>query len=357
MTPKITFIHSLNNFTGSPKVLAILIRAFVAHGYTVELITSKGKGFLSDIPGVSYRYTCYAWSKSTLITAVLLVLSQIQVFFIVLGRAKKHRVFYINTIIPFGAAWACFFKKATYVYHVHENMQQDKPLYRWLRWTYKMTNTKSIFVSHYLKDTALACKDGVVVYNALDNTFINEARRVNETSVKRHTVLMVSSLRAFKGVYDFLDLARALPDYKFELVLSVTETERDDFMNESPIPSNLEVFGLQEELHLFYQRAKLLLVLSDPSQWIETFGMTILEGMVHGVPAIVPPIGGPTELVKDGVNGYLLHVQDLEGIKEKITLLFEDEMLWQQFSEAALDRADQFKPAHMFNTIETYCVA
>lgn len=65
----LVFIHSLNNFSGSPKVLSILIRQVVAQGHSVELITSGGEGFLSGIPGVKYTDNWYRWCGSRLLTA------------------------------------------------------------------------------------------------------------------------------------------------------------------------------------------------------------------------------------------------------------------------------------------------
>jgi len=32
---------------------------------------------------------------------------------------------------------------------------------------------------------------------------------------------------------------------------------------------------------------------------VETFGLTILEGMTYKLPAIVPPVGGVIELVEE----------------------------------------------------------
>ena len=47
---RIILIHTLNNFSGSPKILAILATDLIEKGYSVTIITSKGPGFLSNIP-------------------------------------------------------------------------------------------------------------------------------------------------------------------------------------------------------------------------------------------------------------------------------------------------------------------
>jgi L-malate glycosyltransferase len=61
-----------------------------------------------------------------------------------------------------------------------------------------------------------------------------------------------------------------------------------------------------------------LLNLSKPEEWVEVFGLTALEAMSFGIPVIVPPIGGPAEIVRDGKDGYLISCNETDHISEKI---------------------------------------
>ncbi|KQC10431.1 MAG: hypothetical protein APR62_12140 [Smithella sp. SDB] len=352
---RIVFIHSLNNYTGSPNVLSIVIKGFAAKGYNIDLITSRGDGFLSNIKGVNYRYTCYRWLDKKWKTAVILLLSQIELFFMILFSRSRDTVYYLNTITPFGAAWACRLSNKKCFYHVHENMRQKKPVYVLFRWTYKHCNRRSIFVSHYLKTTALNCKNGIVVYNALHPNFINEAEHyASSGNNEKQTILLVASLRRFKGVYEFVEIAKKMPQYNFELVFSETPDTVKRFSVEAKLPGNLKVYSTQNDLHPFYRRAKLLLSLSHPEAWIETFGLSILEAMVYGVPAIAPNVGGPTELIEDGMNGNLVNPHNLLDIISKIEELMQDEKKYQMFSLNAIEKSKQFSEAIMINEIESY---
>ena len=352
------FIHSLNNYTGSPNILSVIIKGFVARGYDVELITSRSEGFLSNIEGVKYHYTCYRWTNSAIVTLFWLFFSQVELFFKVLFSLKQHKLYYINSIVPFGAAFACWLTRKNYVCHVHENMQQQKPIYIIFRWVYRLCNRKSIFVSTYLKGTALNCRDGVVVYNSLSPDFQIKANefRLESTSPKKKTILMVASLRKFKGVYEFVELAKRMPQYPFELVVSATKEEVDRFITEIGRVRNLTVYPSQNNLHPFYQQAKLLLQLSHPEAWVETFGLTILEALVYGVPAIVPNVGGPTELVEDRKNGYWVNPHNLPDIHSKIEQLMQDEKNYRIFSGNALEKSKRFSEEVMVNEIENYLI-
>ena len=67
-----------------------------------------------------------------------------------------------------------------------------------------------------------------------------------------------------------------------------------------------------------------MLNLSIPSLWIETFGMTILEAMAYGIPSIVPNVGGPTELIIDGYNGYCIDVTNVDEIVFSIERIMQE---------------------------------
>lgn len=47
-------------------------------------------------------------------------------------------------------------------------------------------------------------------------------------------------------------------------------------------------------------------VLVTPSEWEETFGFTVLEGLSYGIPVIVSNKVGAKDLVKDSENGYIV---------------------------------------------------
>jgi L-malate glycosyltransferase len=199
-------------------------------------------------------------------------------------------------------------------------------------------------VSQYLENTErLARPEGVVIYNSLSPAFAGRAERDRRlAAVKRHRVLMLCSLKAYKGVQEFLILARMLPAIAFELVLNADPEETKSWLAKQQVPENCSVYPTQTDTHLFYRRASIVINLSHPDKWVETFGMTVLEAMAYGLPVIVPPVGGVTELVTDGVNGFHRDYRDLAAIAEDIARLVRDEDLYRSCSEQALIKARCF---------------
>src|SRR5215203_166500 len=65
-----------------------------------------------------------------------------------------------------------------------------------------------------------------------------------------------------------------------------------------------------EEMAAWYGKADILVV---PS-WYEPFGMVVLEGMLHGLAIAAANVGGPSEILVDGVTGRLFPPRDVPAL-------------------------------------------
>ncbi|WP_291275245.1 glycosyltransferase [Flavobacterium sp.] len=71
-----------------------------------------------------------------------------------------------------------------------------------------------------------------------------------------------------------------------------------------------------EETYRRIAKAKALIA---PSQSDEPFGRTIAEAFAHGTPVIGSALGGISELIQDGVNGFLFDPYQATALQETIT--------------------------------------
>ena len=55
----------------------------------------------------------------------------------------------------------------------------------------------------------------------------------------------------------------------------------------------------------------------------EGMPMSVLEAMAHGVPTIATPVGGVPQVIEDGVNGYLMPVDDEGRLSELLCRLMD----------------------------------
>lgn len=146
---------------------------------------------------------------------------------------------------------------------------------------------------------------------------------------------MIGSLFREKGVCLYRDIAAKMPDLNFVLVVGADKDGIDSFFKKD-IPSNLYVYPTQSNIHPFLRNADLLLNLSIPSLCVETFGMTIIEGMAYGLPAIVPNAGGPLELIQNGYNGFCTDPTNIDEVCRLIRKCLEPEQYREMHEHALL---------------------
>lgn len=343
MNKKIVFYHLLNNYTGSPLILRNIIEIALQEGYEVDVYTSSGKGFLSDIDGVNYFNNFYRRSGYRSLTFFSFFFSQ---FFLILPLLFKYRkadtIFYVNTILPFVNILVGRLLGHRVITHVHEYEIQPKSLNNFLFGIVRKYSSDIVAVSEFLKSNPfLRNRDVEVIYNCVSSSF-EEKAIVKMAPNLKFNLLMLASLRPYKGIMEFLELSKRLPDLSFTLVVSESEKEVKDFLTRNPIPKNFQLHAVQKDVHPFYQNADLILNLTKPRETIETFGMTVLEGMYYGLPAIVPPIGGITELVVHGKNGFQYSCENLNEIETTIQFLANNPREWQRINKNVLTFKEKF---------------
>lgn len=346
---KIIFVHLLNDYSGSPKVLLQVIRAVQKNGYNIELYTGKSEdGFLSGLTN-KHNFYFYKRFENKYLTLITFMLSQLSLFFKLLKYRNENVIIYVNTMLPFGAGLAGKLMGKPVYYHVHETYVRPAIFKRLLRTIIQISASKVIFVSEYLKNSEIFSNmEQSVVCNALPKTLVEAAEESQYQYKKDGTfnVLMICSLKDYKGVNEFLSIASVCgqeKDVTFTLVLNAEKSEIEMFFQSRKLPSNLVIIPRQQNVIPFYENSSLLLNLSRIDEAIETFGLTIIEAMSFGVPVIVPPVGGPAEIVRDEIEGYLISSYEIDKIANTIIALSRDEAKCIELSNNAKIRSADFE--------------
>jgi glycosyltransferase involved in cell wall biosynthesis len=346
---RIIAVHLLNDRSGSPLVLRQSLAVLAEAGYAIDLLTATPgePGFLSGLPGVTLHPLAYRWSASQWRTLLNFILVQLAVFWKVLLLAQPGNVVYVNSLLPAGAALAARCRGARVVYHLHEVSLRPAPLRRALCAVARRTAHQLLCVSEHVRTTlALPVANQKVVYNSLAPSFIAEANTASlpYDSPRPFVVLMACSLRDYKGVPEFFALARSLPEMSFELVLNAAPATVADYTAQHSGPNNLKLFPATADMHPHYHRASVVVNLSRPDEWVETFGMTILEGLAYGRPVIVPPVGGVAEVNVHTHTGFAIDGRDLPALQHALRLLHRNGPVYARMAAAARKRAATFGP-------------
>ena len=89
------------------------------------------------------------------------------------------------------------------------------------------------------------------------------------------------------------------------------------------------------------------------------WGLVINEALSHGLPIITTPrVGSTSTLVHNQKNGFIVEPSNADALKEKISILIEDDTLRNKFSKAAKEMFEAYhKPEVINEHLETYIVA
>ena len=348
--------HLYNDYSGSPKVLKMVLEGLLRRGVVIDLFTSHGGVLdeLSEKQGIKFHYYPYNFSKNGWVTLVRYVLVQFYTFFLAFRWLfKKNITFYINTLLPVGPALAGKLMGKKVVYHYHENAFAKGRFYKFLAAVMQKLADEIICVSTYQAKFLNRKSKISVIQNALPSEFVAKLVPNISAAFERQRVLMLGSLKLYKSPLEFITLSQKLPQFCFELVINDDKENINQFLAEHHIivPQNLIIYPRQSDVAKFYNQASLVLNLSNSKMFVETFGLTALEAMSAGLPVIVPTEGGIAELVTDGVNGYKIDVKDLDKISDCICKILKDKKLYIQLSENALSSAERYNAEAMINGI------
>ena len=170
-----------------------------------------------------------------------------------------------------------------------------------------------------------------VIHNFIDTSLF---RRNGDTSLRKRfapdgekIMIHISNFRPVKRVDFAIEVfARLRKELPVTFILIGDGPERSKAerkCRELGICEFTHFLGKQSNINDYLSVADLLICPSET----ESFGMSILEGMSCGVPAIASDVGGIPEIIENGNQGYLIEMNDVQGFTEAGMRILTDESL------------------------------
>ena len=354
----IVCFHLLNDYSGSPIVLKMALRGLLERGNRVDLVTTEGGVLdsLLDNSNLTLHTYRYRFSPNKVVTMARYLWVQWCTFVMAFRwMMAKNTVFYINTLLPVGPALAGRMMGKRVVYHYHENAKAKGAFYRTLAWMMQRLAHQIICVSAYQASMLESSEKITIVPNALPREFAENTIPDCEKAFDKQSILMLSSLKEYKGTDEFIRLATMMPEYRFILVINDEQNQIDKYIEQKKltISDNLSVYPQQNEVVEFYRRASLVINLTNKDLAVETFGLTALEAMTAGLPVIGPTVGGIAEIVKDGENGYQIDGRETKRIAQCIKKMLSDKKLYTQLAKGALETSKKYSESALTSAVAT----
>lgn len=341
------YIHLFNDFSGSPRVLKDAIDSVVNEFGNTYLFTSQHKGFLDDV-NITKIKILYFTSNIKIVQLLFLFMNQFCLMLVLsffLARNKingRKSTVVINTMLPFGGAIAAKLFASKIVYYVHESY--IKPIYfkKFLRYFINYCASHVIFVSNYLKDAeCFNLPQQSVIYNGLRSDFPKSIDIDVKNKFKNKMIFFAGSLKSYKGIDELVSLASSLPEFKFYAAMNCSIIELDKFVANKTLSKNIFFISRPNDIYKYYENSFAVLNLTLPDLVIETFGLSLVEGMSYGSPVVAPPIGGPTEFVNKS-NGLLIDSRQTKEIVLFLRYLNSSLDIWELYSNAAIESSVKF---------------
>ncbi|MBI4605767.1 MAG: glycosyltransferase [Planctomycetes bacterium] len=185
------------------------------------------------------------------------------------------------------------------------------------------------------------------VYNAVDLKAFESVSPVLPPGPLRAGI--VGRIMARKGQRFFLEaVARVrekFPGAEFYVIGQATgedrahETELRDLARRLGLEPSVRWTGyVTEPLGLMASLDVVVHAAVEP----EPFGRVILEALALGRPTVATAIGGPVEIIEDGVSGLLVPPGDASALAEKVAALFSSPELRSRLGAGARRRAQDF---------------
>lgn len=190
-----------------------------------------------------------------------------------------------------------------------------------------------------------------VVYNGFDDSSLSSLSR--EDALKqlgwpsdKFNVAMIASLSGLKDHKTFIEAAKLCLSKSGDIMFYIIgdgalREELESLVRKEGLSDSVIFTGHRKDIPVIL-RAIDLCVLLSPESHSEGFPNAMLEAYANGIPGIATRSGGSAELIRDGIDGYLVANGDLESIAEKIIALKNKDALRRSLSEKALERASLF---------------
>lgn len=162
----------------------------------------------------------------------------------------------------------------------------------------------------------------------------------------RDHALFVGRLEHYKGIFPLIEVARSLPSVRF--VFAGEGPDGDAARAAAATLDNVVWRGNLDGAALAEARNRAFCAIV-PSLGPEPFGLTSIEALAHGLPVIASAIGGLSETVRDGIDGFHVAPGDVAQMADRVARLAADPALARRMGEAGRARAaSDFSPERYY---------
>lgn len=180
------------------------------------------------------------------------------------------------------------------------------------------------------------------IYNWVDSSIFSYVRQYQHREKK---IITVGRMEPQKGYDRLIEVAKKLlpryPEWEWHLYGGGSlKNDIEKQICHYGLESQLIIKGESKKINEEYSKYSIFVLTS----YYEGLPLVLLEAKINRLPLVSFDIlTGPSEIIQDGVNGFLVKDGDIQMLADKIEELINSEMLRKSFSVAAYEGIDKFK--------------
>ena len=192
-----------------------------------------------------------------------------------------------------------------------------------------------------IKEYNLKQKKVPVIYNGID--VAKFPPKIQGKNNDNFTIINVASFSKWKNQILLLDAFHiALKERQDLRLIFVGDGEENGNVqaqaSEYKIQDKIEFIGITPNVNEYLNRSDVFVL----SSTFEGFPLSIIEAMSVGLPIISTDVGGVPDIVKNGVNGFLVPSNDVIELSNSILKMANDNNMRGEMSEINIKKSKEF---------------
>lgn len=198
-----------------------------------------------------------------------------------------------------------------------------------------------------LKARKAPLKKSRVIYNGFDYKRQQNIKPtldiLNELSIPLDQKIVSTAVRIHphKDVKMFLDVAKEIESHRNDIVfLLIGDGPQKDYYENYCNENGIKVrfLGHRTDVESLVRISNICVLCSKHEEGVSN---SILEAMADGKPVVATESGGTSEIITNGLNGYIVPKGDFKGMSKIIEALIDDRELYSKISKEAIKSVHQ----------------
>lgn len=189
-----------------------------------------------------------------------------------------------------------------------------------------------------------------LLYNGVDskrfkkNNDTTKLKEMLNIPTEDIVITNVSNLIHYKGHFDFIEASRIMMRQHPEVTILLVG--RDGGM-QGLLQEKVKEYGLDDKIRFLGSRGDIVELLSITNIQVlssheEGFSNAILEGMACSLPLVVTDVGGNSEAVLDGINGFVVPAKSPRTLADALIKLLNNKSILESFGIESRKRIENY---------------